>query len=40
MTAAHPLYRSRGFVEIGQYPETEVPEPIRSYWIFMELRLW
>jgi len=39
MTAAHGLYRSFGFVERGEYPETEVPQPIRSHWIFMEKTL-
>ena len=39
MTAAQHLYRSFGFVERGEYPETEVPQPIRSHWIFMEKTL-
>jgi GNAT superfamily N-acetyltransferase len=26
MTAAHGLYRSSGFVEIGPYPESEIPD--------------
>jgi GNAT superfamily N-acetyltransferase len=36
MTAAHGLYRSSGFVDIGPYPESEVPDGYRSYWVFME----
>jgi GNAT superfamily N-acetyltransferase len=39
MTAAHGLYRSSGFVEIAQYPESEIPERFRSHWIFMERAL-
>jgi ribosomal protein S18 acetylase RimI-like enzyme len=37
MTAAHALYRSSGFTEIGPYAESEIPEQYRSHWIFMEL---
>jgi N-acetylglutamate synthase-like GNAT family acetyltransferase len=36
MTAAQHLYRSFGFVERGEYPETEVPPQLRSRWVFME----
>lgn len=36
MTSAHALYRSVGFVEIPPYPETEIPEPYRQHWVFME----
>ena len=36
MTSAQYLYRSFGFVEREEYPETEVPLQIRSKWIFME----
>jgi GNAT superfamily N-acetyltransferase len=39
MTAAHALYRSRGFVEISPYEESEIPAEHRSRWIFMELVL-
>jgi GNAT superfamily N-acetyltransferase len=39
MTAAHALYRSEGFAEIGQYPESEIPDQHRAHWIFMEKRL-
>jgi len=36
MTAAHGLYRSSGFTEIGPYAESEIPQEYRSHWIFME----
>jgi GNAT superfamily N-acetyltransferase len=36
MTAAHHLYRSSGFIERNEYPETEVPRQVRSHWFFME----
>ena len=36
MTAAHALYRSRGFVDIGPYPESEIPDRYKSHWVFME----
>lgn len=36
MTAAHGLYRSSGFTEIGPYSESEIPQEYRSHWIFME----
>jgi N-acetylglutamate synthase-like GNAT family acetyltransferase len=39
MTTAHHLYRSAGFVERGEYPETEVPPRLRSKWPFMEKTL-
>jgi GNAT superfamily N-acetyltransferase len=39
MAAAHHIYRSAGFQERGEYPESEPPEIIRKYWIFMEKRL-
>jgi N-acetylglutamate synthase-like GNAT family acetyltransferase len=35
-TAAQHLYRSAGFVERDAYPETEVPPPSRSKFVFME----
>ena len=35
-TAAQHLYRSVGFVERDAYPETEVPPPLRSKFVFME----
>lgn len=36
MTAAHALYRSSGFVDIQSYPESEIPDEYKSYWVFME----
>jgi GNAT superfamily N-acetyltransferase len=36
MTAAHGLYRSEGFTEIGPYLESEIPDEHKSHWIFME----
>jgi GNAT superfamily N-acetyltransferase len=39
MTAAHGLYRSRGFTQIGPYPESEIPDEYKSHWVFMELTL-
>ncbi len=38
MTAAHQLYRSRGFDDIAPYPESEIPERYRDHWVFMERR--
>lgn len=40
MREAHALYRSVGFREIEEYPESEIPEEYRSHWVFMELNLW
>ena len=39
MTAAHGLYRSSGFVEIGPYPQSEIPDEYKPHWVFMELQL-
>jgi GNAT superfamily N-acetyltransferase len=39
MTAAHELYRSKGFTDTQPYPETEIPPEFHSYWVFMERRL-
>ncbi|HVA74356.1 MAG TPA: GNAT family N-acetyltransferase [Acidimicrobiales bacterium] len=39
MTAAHALYRSRGFADIGPYPESEIPDQFKTHWVFMERRL-
>jgi len=39
MAAAHRLYRSTGFDEIGPYPESEIPDEYKSHWVFMELKL-
>jgi len=36
MSAAHALYRSRGFRDIAPYAESEIPEAFRSHWVFME----
>jgi len=36
MTAAQHVYRLAGFQEREEYPESEVPPQIRSYWIYME----
>jgi GNAT superfamily N-acetyltransferase len=39
MTAAHHLYRSFGFVERKEYPETEIPPQLRSHWLYMKKTL-
>ncbi len=39
MTAAHSLYRSEGFEDIGPYAESEIPDEFKSHWVFMEMRL-
>ena len=39
MTAAHRLYRSFGFIECNEYPETEIPQQFRTQWLFMEKTL-
>jgi len=36
MTRAHHLYRSFGFTDRAEYPETEVPLSLRPSWRFME----
>ncbi len=36
MTAAHALYRSSGFIDIDSYPESEIPDEYKGYWVFME----
>lgn len=36
MEAAHALYRSAGFVEIGPYEESEIPPEFWDHWVFME----
>ena len=33
---SHGLYRSSGFAEVDEYPESEIPAVVRQYWIFME----
>jgi hypothetical protein len=40
MTAAHALYRSIGFVYVGPYSESEIPDQYKSHWVFMELVLF
>lgn len=37
--AAQHLYRSAGFVEIPEYPETEVVSTLRHLWVYMETTL-
>jgi len=39
MTTAQHLYRSLGFYGREEYPETEVPPPLRHVWLFMEKRI-
>ena len=39
MVEAHSLYRSAGFIERGEYPESEIPEQFREHWVFMEMTL-
>lgn len=39
MTAAHGLYRLNGFVTIGPYAQSEIPDTYKPHWIFMERTL-
>jgi GNAT superfamily N-acetyltransferase len=39
MTAAHDLYRSKGFGGVEPYPESEIPPELHSRWLFMERRV-
>ncbi|MCJ7631652.1 GNAT family N-acetyltransferase, partial [Candidatus Bathyarchaeota archaeon] len=39
LTTAHHLYHSNGFIDREEYPETEVPQQLRSKWLFMEKTL-
>src|SRR6266496_4708309 len=39
MSAAHGLYRANGFVAIGPYPESEIPDEHKRHWVFMERTL-
>ena len=36
MTAAHHIYKSAGFVERGEYPESETPPVLRPYQLYLE----
>jgi len=36
MTTAQNLYRSFGFIERKEYPETEIPPQLKPQWLFME----
>lgn len=36
MEAAQALYHSYGFQDISPYPESEVPQEIYPFWVFME----
>ena len=36
MTTAQHLYRSFGFIECKEYPETEIPPQLRSHWLYMK----
>jgi ribosomal protein S18 acetylase RimI-like enzyme len=35
-TAAQHIYRSAGFQERNEYPESEIPATFTPYWLFME----
>jgi GNAT superfamily N-acetyltransferase len=39
MAAAHGLYRASGFVDIGPYPESEIPDAYKPHWVFIERTL-
>jgi GNAT superfamily N-acetyltransferase len=39
MTAAHGLYRASGFMDIGPYPESEIPDEYKAHWVFMKRTL-
>ena len=34
--AAQHIYRSAGFEEIEEYPESQIPSDLRKYWMFMK----
>jgi GNAT superfamily N-acetyltransferase len=36
MTDAHRLYLRRGFEPIEPYAESEIPEDLRAWWVFVE----
>jgi GNAT superfamily N-acetyltransferase len=33
--AAHHIYSSAGFNQVEEYPESEIPQAVRKYWLFM-----
>ena len=35
-SASHGLYKSFGFSEVDEYPESEIPSALRDHWVFME----
>jgi GNAT superfamily N-acetyltransferase len=39
MSAAHALYRSRGFVACTAYEGTEIPAHLHEHWLFFERRV-
>jgi len=39
LAAAHALYRSSAFVEIGPYAESEIEDQYKPHWVFMERTL-
>jgi len=39
MKAAHQLYRSIGFNEIGAYEGSEIPREFQEHWVFMEMQI-
>lgn len=36
MREAQVLYRASGFDDIAPYPESEIPDELKAYWVFME----
>lgn len=36
---AHAVYQAHGFHTVQAYPESEVPEHLRQYWIYMGIEL-
>ncbi|MFH0850012.1 MAG: GNAT family N-acetyltransferase [Candidatus Bathyarchaeota archaeon] len=36
--AAQHIYKSVGFKEIEEYPESQIPPDFKQYWMFMEKR--
>jgi len=39
MKTAQHVYRSHGFTEIEEYRDSEVPDPLKPYWLFIEKKL-